>query len=201
MFIPQGFLIIRTWDPLVKSADDIFDRYAEIDDAWINSRVKRYLLLEVGNMSVKLLIVDDNDTIREHIKCFVGAELDIKVIGEAKDGETAVLLAQKLSPDVVLMDINMPKLNGIKAAAEILRYNALIKVIILSIHSSRRFVTAALRAGISGYVLKTSINQDLLLALRAVMANKYFLSPQITDVELEEYRGQSPKTDDSIPDG
>jgi DNA-binding NarL/FixJ family response regulator len=162
--------------------------------------VERYLPLEVGDMSTKLLIVDDNDTIREHIKCFVGLEFDIEVVGEAKDGETAVLLAQKLSPDVVLMDINMPKLTGIKAAAEILRYNALIKVVILSIHSNKRFVTAALQAGVSGYVLKTSINQDLLPALRAVMANKYFLSPQITDVEVEDYREQPLKTDDLVPD-
>ena len=149
-------------------------------------------------MGIRLLIVDDNDLMRENIISFVGKQPDIEVIGEAKDGETAVELARKLSPDVILMDISMPKLNGIEATGNILRNNAAARVIILSAHSDKHFVVAGFKAGVSGYVLKTSIVEDLIPALHAVMANELFLSPQITDVEIGDYTKQPPKADDSV---
>jgi DNA-binding NarL/FixJ family response regulator len=130
-------------------------------------------------MSIRVLIADDCDAMRENLKCLVREHTDIEVIGEAADGETAVALAKGLSPDVVLMDINMPKLNGIEAAAHILRDNAATRVTVLSAHSNRSFVTAGLKAGISGYVLKTSILDDVVPALRAAMANELFLSSEV----------------------
>jgi len=133
------------------------------------------------------MIVDDHDIMRENIISFVGKQPDIEIIGEAKDGETAVELARKLSPDIVLMDISMPKLNGIEASSNILRNNAATRIIILSAHSDKHFVVAGFKAGVSGYVLKTSIIEDLIPALHAVMANGFFLSPQITDVVIEDY--------------
>lgn len=139
-------------------------------------------------MSMKLLIVDDHDIMRENIISFVSRQPDIEVIGEAKDGETAVELARKLSPDVVLMDISMPKLNGIEAADNILRNNDATRIIILSAHSDKHFVVAGLKAGVSGYVPKTSIVEGLIPALHAVMANELFLNPQITDVVIEDYK-------------
>ena len=148
-------------------------------------------------MSIKLLIVDDNENIRRHIKSFLSTESDIEVIGEAKDGEEAILFARKLVPDVVLIDINMPKLNGIESAAEILRNNALTKIIILSAHFEKHFVVAALKAGVSGYVLKTSIDQDLMPALRAATANKIFLSPRIKGIRIENYTELPPKSNGS----
>ena len=149
-------------------------------------------------MSIRLLIADDIDAIRENIKSFLGKQPDIEVVGEAKDGVTAVELAKKLSPDVVLMDVNMPKMNGIEAADSIIRYNADIRVIILSTRSDKYFVRAGFKAGVSGYVLKTSIMNELIPALRAVMANKLFLSPQITDVVIGNYTKRPPKADDSV---
>ena len=149
-------------------------------------------------MSIKLLIVDDYDAMRNDIKSFVSKQPDIEVVGEAKDGETGVELAKKLSPDVVLMDISMPKLSGIEAAGNILRNNAAARIIILSMHSDKHFVEAGLKAGVLGYVLKTSIFDDLIPALRAVMANELFLSPKITDVEIGDYTKQPPKADDSV---
>jgi len=149
-------------------------------------------------MSIKLLIVDDYDAMRNDIKSFVSKQPDIEVVGEAKDGETAVELAKKLSPDVVLMDISMPKLSGIEASGNILRDNSAARIIILSTHSDKRFVEAGLKAGALGYVLKTSIFDDLIPALRAVMANELFLSPKITDVEIGDYTKQPPKADDSV---
>ncbi len=149
-------------------------------------------------MSIRLLIADDYDAMREHIKSFVGKQPDIEVVGEAKDGETAVELARNLSPDVVLMDISMPKLSGIEAAKNILSNNAATRIIILSTHSDKRFVEAGLKAGVSGYVLKTSIFDDLIPAVRAVMANEFFLSPRVTDVEIGYSTKQPPKAADSV---
>lgn len=148
-------------------------------------------------MSIRLLIADDYDALRENIKSFVSKQPDIEVVGEAKDGETAVELAKKLSPDVVLMDIKMPKMNGIEAAGNILRDNAAVRIIILSTHSDKHFVVAGLKAGVMGYVVKTSIFDDLIPALRAVMANKLFLSSQISDVVIGDYTKQPPATDES----
>lgn len=149
-------------------------------------------------MGIRLLIVDDNDAIRDNIKSLVNKQPNIEVVGEAKDGETAVILAKELSPDVVLMDINMPKLSGIEAASDILRNNVAARIIILSAHSNNYFVMAGFKVGVSGYVLKTSILDDLIPALRTVMANGHFLSPQITDIVIREYIEQLPKADNSV---
>ena len=149
-------------------------------------------------MSIRLLIADDYDAMRENIKSFVSKQPDIEVVGEAKDGETAVELVRNLSPDLVLMDISMPKLSGIEAAKNILSNNAAARIIILSTRSDKRFVEAGLKAGALGYVLKTSIFDDLIPAVRAVMANEFFLSPRITDVEIGDYTKQPPKADDSV---
>ena len=149
-------------------------------------------------MSIRLLIADDYDAMRKRIKSFVSKQPDIEVAGEAKDGETAVELAKKLSPDVVLMDISMPKMSGIEAADNILRDNAAARIVILSTHSDKHFVVAALKAGVLGYVLKPSLFDDLVPAVRAVMANQPFLSPQITDVVIGNYIKQPPKADDSV---
>ena len=149
-------------------------------------------------MSIRLLIADDFDALRENIKSFVSKQPDIEVVGEAKDGETAVELAKKLSPDVILMDISMPKLSGIEASENILSNNAAARIIIFSTRSDKRFVVAGLKVGVAGYVLKSSIFDDLLPAIRAVMANEFFLSPQIKDVEIGDYTKQPPKTDDPV---
>ncbi len=149
-------------------------------------------------MSIRLLIVDDHRAIRKNIKSFLSREPDIEVVGQASDGETAVELAGKLSPDVVLMDIKMPKMNGIEAAGNILRSDAAVRIILLTAYDDRSFVVAALKAGVSGYVLKTSIMDDLIPALRAVMANEFFLSPQINDVAVGDYVKQPPKPDDTV---
>lgn len=144
---------------------------------------------------MRLLIADDCDAMRENLKCFIRRHPDIEVIGEAADGEAAVELAKEMAPDVVLMDISMPKLNGIEAAAHILKDNAAARVTVLSAYSNRAFVMAGLKAGISGYVLKTSIIDDLIPALRAATANELFLSSEIADLVSEQHAKQLPKAD------
>jgi len=150
-------------------------------------------------MNIRLLIADDYDAMRKDLKSFISKQCDIEVVGEAKDGETAVELAKKLSPDVVLVDINMPKLSGIEAAGNILGSNPAARIIFLSAHSEKHFVEAGLKAGVLGYVLKASVFEDLIPALRVVMRNGLFLSPQITDVVIGDYAKQPPKANGSVP--
>jgi DNA-binding NarL/FixJ family response regulator len=149
-------------------------------------------------MRTRLMIAEDHDVVRENIKCFLRKCPDIDIIGEANDGEKAVALAGTLSPDIVLMDFNMPRLNGIAAAAHILSANPQTRVVILSANADSVSVAAGLRAGISGYVLKSSLSDDLIPALRTAMAREFFLSPQIADVSTRDRARPQPKTDDPI---
>jgi len=132
-------------------------------------------------MQIRLVIADDHDEIRENVKAFLRKWPDIYVIGEAKDGKAAVEIVKKLSPDIMLLDINMPRLNGIEAARNIIQNNPQTRIVILSAYSDQTYVKAGLQAGISGYVLKSFISVDLIPALHTVMANQLFLSPQIAD--------------------
>jgi DNA-binding NarL/FixJ family response regulator len=137
-------------------------------------------------MGIRLIIADDHDAMRETIKSFLSKWSDIDVVGEAIDGENAVKLAKKLLPDIVLMDMNMPRLNGIKAAETILSSNTGVRIVILSMNSDKAIVAAGLREGISGYVLKSSIFKDLIPALHAVMANEIYLSSQVADGSIQD---------------
>jgi len=132
-------------------------------------------------MPIRLVIADDYDGIRENLKAFLSKWPEIDVVGEAKDGEAAVEIVKRLSPDVVLLDISMPRRNGIEAARSIAQNNPQTRVIILSAHPDKIYLMDGLKAGISGYVLKSFISDDLIPALRAVTANELFLSPQIAD--------------------
>ena len=151
-------------------------------------------------MSIRLIVVDDYDPLREKIKSFISAQPDIEVVGEAKDGETAVELAKELVPDVVLMDITLPKMSGIEAAGDILREKPDTQIIILSMHSNKHFAERAFKTGASGYVLKSSIFDNLIPAINAVTANEFFLSSGIKGVAIEDYKKQPPKPDKSDSD-
>jgi two-component system, NarL family, response regulator NreC len=138
-------------------------------------------------MSIKILLADDHEIMREGLKSLLEKQGDIIVIGEAEDGRTTVKLARELSPDIVIMDISMPDLNGIEATRQIVSRDSRIKVIALSVHSDKRFVIEMLHAGASAYLLKDCAFGELVNAVRAVMANHTYLSPQITDVMIKDY--------------
>ncbi len=138
-------------------------------------------------MPTKVLLVDDHAIIRQGLASLLEKQPDIQVIGSVEDGRQAVDAARKLAPNLVIMDISMPNLNGIDAARKIVEEISGVKVIALSIHSSRRFVAEMLKAGASGYILKDCLFDELIEAIKTVLGGGIYLSPKITDVVLDDY--------------
>jgi DNA-binding NarL/FixJ family response regulator len=142
-------------------------------------------------MSFKVLIVDDHRIMREGLRAMLEKEPDIKVVGEATDGRMAQLLARDLAPDVIIMDVNMPELNGIEATRQITAESREVKIIALSMHEDRRFVLNMLKAGAAGYMLKDDAFKNLAKAVRMVAAHKTYLSREISDLLENDCRSLS----------
>ncbi len=136
---------------------------------------------------MRILIADDHGVVREGLKVLIDNQPDMEVVGEAEDGLMVTQLAKELSPDIIIMDISMPNLNGVEATRLILTENPDIRVIALSVHLDKHFVTQMLKAGASGYVLKSCLFDEVLRALRTVNRGEHYLSPKITDVVLDDY--------------
>jgi DNA-binding NarL/FixJ family response regulator len=132
-------------------------------------------------MVIKVLIAEDHKIVREGLCSLLSKEEDIKVIAEAEDGAAAVQLAQELLPDVVVMDIGLPNLNGIEATRQIVASVPGVKVIALSMHSYKRYVLEMLKAGAKAYLLKDCAFEDMVQAVRNVRMNKIYLSQKITE--------------------
>lgn len=143
---------------------------------------------------IRVLLADDHTLIRAGLRMVVVSQPDFTVVGEASDGREAVALAEQLKPDVVVMDIGMPSLNGIEACRQI--HDSLLgtQVIMLSMHSDEGYVLRALKAGAKGYMLKDSAEADLASAIRAVMAGKSFFSPAVSKILLEDYMRKLKRT-------
>lgn len=137
-------------------------------------------------MGVKILIADDHAILRKGVVSLVEKQPGMQVVGEAEDGMEAVSLARKLCPDVIVMDISMPKLNGIDATAQITR-DLPIKVIILSMHENEMFIERAFRSGASGYLLKECTFNELIQAINEVACGNKYLSPAISSTVLKKY--------------
>jgi DNA-binding NarL/FixJ family response regulator len=137
--------------------------------------------------NTKILLVEDHIVVRQGIKALLSDEPDIEIVGEADNGREALPLVSKLQPDVVLMDISMPGLNGIEATRQIRQRYADVKVVILSMHANEEYVFQVLRAGASGYVLKQSDSSEVLTAIRAALAGGSFLSPPISRAVIDDY--------------
>jgi two-component system response regulator NreC len=139
---------------------------------------------------IRVLVADDHGIVRQGLRFVLEREPDLDVAGEASDGREAVRLAEELSPQVIVMDIGMPQLNGIEATAQIVRRDPEAKVIILSMHADEVYLVRALSAGVRGYLLKGSADQDLVRAIRAVSEGKCFFSPVIAQMLAEDYTRQ-----------
>jgi DNA-binding NarL/FixJ family response regulator len=149
-------------------------------------------------MSTRILLADDHRIVREGLRALIEKQPNMEVVAEAENGRTAVELVQKLHPDVIIMDVAMPDLNGIEATRQIIAKALSVKIIALSMHSDRRFVVEMLRAGASGYLLKDCAFEELVHAIRAVVVNRIFLSPKINDIVIKDYLRLFPKTEFSV---
>ena len=134
-----------------------------------------------------VLLADDHLVVRRGLRSILERQSGIEVVGEAANGSEAVALSESLVPDVVIMDITMPHLNGIDATAQIVKRNARIGVVILSVHSDETYVLRALNSGAKGYLLKDSAETDLVKAVDTVAQGKPFFSPAIAETLLEDY--------------
>lgn len=136
---------------------------------------------------INVILADDHNIIREGLVAILQKHPDIKVIAQAGDGRTTIQLTRELMPDVVVMDVIMPGLNGIEAARQITSGFTDVKVIALSVHSSKQFVIEMLKAGASGYLLKDCVSDDLAYAIRSVAAGQNYISPQIAKFIVKNY--------------
>jgi two-component system response regulator NreC len=143
-------------------------------------------------MAIRILLADDHGLVRAGLAMMIGQQADMKVIAEADNGRTTVELAKKLSPNIVLMDISMPDLNGIDATRQIAALSPSPSVIALSGHTDRRAVVEILRAGAAGYVVKNAPAEELMRAIRTVADGKVYLSPSIAGDVLDDLRKCGP---------
>ena len=129
----------------------------------------------------KLIIAEDHTILRAGLRALLSSREDIEVIGEAGDGREAIRIADQLVPDLLLIDLSMPKLNGIEAIKEIKKKHPKIKILVLTVHKGDEYIIASLEAGADGYILKDASQNELLLAMDYIMNDKLFLSPSISD--------------------
>jgi DNA-binding NarL/FixJ family response regulator len=141
---------------------------------------------------MRILLADDHQIVLEGLRSLLQQNEEMEVVAEAKDGRSAVQLARELQPDVVVMDVGMPGLNGIEATRQITSREPDAKVVALSMHSDRRFMGEMLKAGAKGYLLKDGAFEELATAIRSVMSNKVYLSPRIADVVVDDYVRRTP---------
>ncbi|MBN1218574.1 MAG: response regulator transcription factor [Anaerolineae bacterium] len=149
----------------------------------------------------RVLLVEDHIVVRQGIKALLSDESDLEIVGEADNGREALPLIEKLQPNVVLMDISMPGMNGIEATRQVRQRFPEVKVVILSMHANEEYVFQVLRAGASGYVLKQSDSSEVLTAIHAALSGGSFLSPPISRAVIDDYvhraevRGQGDNLD------
>ena len=150
-------------------------------------------------MSLRILLADDHKIMREGLRSLIEKQPGMEVIAEAENGRTTVALSRKLKPDVVIIDIAMPDLNGIEATRQIIADSPDVKVTALSMLSDTKFVREMLSAGASGYLLKDSAFEELGKALRTVVNNQTYLSPKIASLVVKDYLGNIAKDSSTFP--
>ena len=150
-------------------------------------------------MAIRVLIADDHKIMLAGLRSLLEKQSDIDVVGEAENGRKAVQMAQEKKPDVIVMDVSMPDLNGIEATTQIKESVPDSRVIALSMHSDKRFVMGMLRAGAAGYLLKDCASQELANAIAQVAGGKKYLSPEITGVVIDDFlQGGAAEEDETV---
>lgn len=138
-------------------------------------------------MKKRILLADDHEIVREGLRALIEKRTDMEVAGEANSGREAVRLVRKLTPDLIIMDISMPDLNGIDATRQVLAESPKVRVVALSMHSDKRFVLGMLKSGARGYLLKESAFKELIAAIEAVLADQIYLSPKIAGTVINDF--------------
>ncbi len=138
-------------------------------------------------MSTRILLADDHKITRQGLRSLLEKQPDFEVVAEAENGRTAVRLADELAPDIVIMDVAMPDLNGVEATKQIVSKSPDIKVIALSMHSDSLYVTEMLKSGAAGYLLKDCAFEELTRAIKTVIDGKTYLSPAISGLVIDDY--------------
>lgn len=140
--------------------------------------------------SIRVLLADDHALVRQGFRRILEDEHDIEVVGEAGGGAEAIALDQRLDPDVIVMDMAMPEINGLHAAIEILRREPDRRILILSMYADEQYVVNALDAGVSGYILKNALETDLIRAVRVLAGGGRFLSSELSDIAIRHLRSR-----------
>lgn len=136
---------------------------------------------------VKVVIAEDHTILREGLKALLGSDPDLEICGEADNGKDAIKLVQRLNPDIVLMDLSMPRIHGLEAIREIRKTNPTTKILVLTVHDDEEYISATLRSGASGYVLKNDSYNELLSSIKTVLRGKPYLSPAISQTIIQGY--------------
>jgi DNA-binding NarL/FixJ family response regulator len=139
---------------------------------------------------IKVMIADDHALVREGISAFLRMSSDIEVVGEASDGLEALEVAREINPDVILMDIAMPRLGGLEATIELKKICPNTKILIVTQYNDKEYVNRLLKAGVSGYILKRSAGTDLIAAIKAVSRGEFYLCPALASDVIDGYLGK-----------
>ena len=152
-------------------------------------------------MRVRLLVADDHEIVRKGLRALLEAESGWEVVAEAIDGRDAVEKTEQLKPDIAILDVSMPALNGLEAARQIVKGVPQTKVLMLTMHDSDPLIQSVLEAGARGYLLKSDAARDLITAVEALQRNKTFFTPKVAQLVLEGFLGKTPKDDTSQAGG
>ena len=136
---------------------------------------------------IRIVLVEDHTILREGLRALLSADPQFEIVGEADDGREAIRRVDKLAPDLVMMDLSMPRMTGMDAIREIKRRHPATKIIALTVHKAEEYLRTTLQAGADGYVLKDATQVELLLAIQNVLKGKTYLSPSVSDTVIEGY--------------
>ena len=147
--------------------------------------------------AVRLVVVDDHEVVRRGLRALIGEQRGWQLLAEAQDGREALARVAEFKPDVAIVDITMPSLNGIDAIKRMIKASPRTKVLILTMHDDDSLIQRALTAGASGYLSKADASRDLVAAVNALVSGKTFFTPKVAQMVLDGYLGKRPKTDET----
>jgi len=141
----------------------------------------------------RIIIAEDHTILREGLRSLLSSDPDLEIVGEAQDGQEAIRCVEKLKPNLVLMDLSMPRMNGLDAIKEIKKRSAETRILVLTVHKNEEYIVATLRAGADGYALKDSTHVELGIAIKNVLSGNHYISPGISGRVIEGYlEGRKP---------